>query len=66
MKKARDRVQFTSRPLSDEEIAEVAKKNGVNSLDDPPPPGTKVLHGYGELLSDLEKSSKRHKRAARS
>ena len=65
MAKTRKEVKFTSRPLSDEEIAEVASANGVKSLDDPPPPGTKVFHGYGELLSELEKS-KRPKRAARS
>ena len=66
MKKTRDRAQFSSRQLTPEEIAEVAEKNGVKSLDDPPPPGTKNFHGYGELLTDLEKSSKRRKRAARS
>lgn len=65
MAKARKQVKFSSRPLSDEEIAEVAKANGVKSLDDPPPRGTKVFHGYGELLSELEKS-KRRTRAARS
>jgi hypothetical protein len=65
MAKTPKEVEFNSRPLSDEEIAEVASANGVKSLDDPPPPGTKVFHGYGELLSELEKS-KRRKRAARS
>lgn len=57
--------RFTSKPATDEEIAAAAKANGVKSLDDDPPPGTKVFHGYGELLSELEKS-KREKRAARS
>ena len=65
MAKTRNRVKFTSRPATDEEIAAAAAANGVKSLDDPPPPGTKVFHGYGELLSELEKS-KRRKRAARS
>jgi hypothetical protein len=65
MAKTRHRVKFTSRPATDKEIAAAAAANGVKSLDDPPPRGTKVFHGYGELLSELEKS-KRRKRAARS
>jgi hypothetical protein len=65
MAKTPKEVEFNSRPLSDEEIAEVASAHGVKSLDDPPHPGTKVFHGYCELLSELEKS-KRRKRAARS
>jgi hypothetical protein len=54
---------FTSRPATEEEIAAAGKANGVESLDDEPPPGTKEFHGYGELLSELEKS-KREKRSS--
>ena len=61
MKKTREPVKFSSRPATDEEIAEAAAANGVKSLDDPPPPGTKVFHGYGELLTELEKSKHRQR-----
>ena len=65
MKKTGDQPEYTFTPATEEEIAEAAAANGVMSLDDPAPPGAKVFHGYGELLTELEKS-KRQKRTARS
>ena len=63
MAKTRNRVKFSFTPATEEEIAKAAAENGVKSLDDPPPPGTKVFHGYGELLSELEKSKSQQRPA---
>ena len=46
---------FESRPATEGEIADVLADNGVASLDDMPA-GTPEFNGYGELITELERS----------
>jgi hypothetical protein len=42
-------------PASVEEVSEILAENGVESVDEEPA-GATEFHGYGELISELERS----------
>jgi hypothetical protein len=60
----RDRMrneEVTFTPATEEEAAEAVEASGMRDLDDTPE-GTRVFQGYGELISELERSINRGKR----
>jgi hypothetical protein len=62
--KERDRMrdeEVTFTPATEKEAAEALEANGMRDLDESPE-GTRVFHGYGELISELERSIKHGKR----